>query len=357
MGVRRSGKTTICRDLTQDGYFDCELIRVRRKLEDPEQFFDEMKKHKCVVLDEIHRLDNASEVLKIAADYFPKLKVLATGSSTLAASKKFKDTLTDRKRVVFLTPMSASEWKDFGRNDLEHRMLHGGLPPFFLAEKFPESGFQEWIDSFWSKDIEELFSIEKKHAFLKFFELLALQSGGLFEAKSFASPCHVSHTTIASYLNVMEQTHIASVLRPFFKNPSKEIISAPKVYFFDTGFITYFKGVNELHTDEKGHYWEHVVLNELLSFVDRGEIHYWRSKTRHEVDFVIKRRGKPPTAIECKWNSKAFDAKGLQAFRHLYPEGTNLLLAPDIKSKRILSGALPVIQTPLTSLREIMSLS
>jgi hypothetical protein len=33
------------------------------------------------------------------------LKILATGSSTLAASKKFRDTLTGRKRTVHLVPV------------------------------------------------------------------------------------------------------------------------------------------------------------------------------------------------------------------------------------------------------------
>jgi len=353
-GVRRSGKTTLCREISQKNYFDCELVRVRRLLEDPEQFFQDAEGAQHLVLDEIHRLDNASEVLKIAADYFPKIKVLATGSSTLAASKKFKDSLTDRKRVVFLTPLASMEWKNFGREDLIHRMIRGGLPPFFLAEKFPESGYQDWIESFWAKDIEELFSIDKKNAFLKFFELLALQSGGLFEAKSFAAPCGVSHPTIASYLRVMEETHIAYVLRPFFKNPSKEIISAPKVYFFDTGFITYFNGYQELHAEERGHYWEHIVLNELLTFLNRSDIHYWRSKTGAEVDFVIKLRGKPPIAIECKWKSDAFDSRGLEKFRSIHPDGVNLLVAPDISAKRIRRGDPALLLTPLSKLKEVI---
>jgi len=48
-------------------------------------------------LDEVHRLDNPSELLKIAADHYPDLKIIATGSSTLGASDRFKDTLTGRK--------------------------------------------------------------------------------------------------------------------------------------------------------------------------------------------------------------------------------------------------------------------
>lgn len=53
-----------------------------------------------VVLDEIHRLANPSEVLKIAADHFPRVRVIATDTSTLAAKDKFNDTLAGRKREV-----------------------------------------------------------------------------------------------------------------------------------------------------------------------------------------------------------------------------------------------------------------
>jgi hypothetical protein len=38
----------------------------------------------------------------------------------------------------------------FGRPDLDHRMLRGGLPPFFLAKALPERDFQEWMDAYWT---------------------------------------------------------------------------------------------------------------------------------------------------------------------------------------------------------------
>jgi predicted AAA+ superfamily ATPase len=354
-GVRRSGKTTLCKALTPDGYFDCELPRIRRLLEDPEEFFKTCKQ-KAVTLDEIHRLENASEVLKIAADHFPELTVIATGSSTLGASRKFKDTLTDRKRTVFLPPMCVQDLVDFGMKSIDRRMVNGGLPPFFLSSAFPEKSYQEWMDSFWAKDIEELFNIEKKGAFLKFFELLGLQSGGIFEAKSFSAPCGVSHTTIASYLNIMEQTHIAYVLRPFHKRASKEIISTPKVYFFDTGFITFFNGVSELHPKERGIYWEHLVLNELLTFVDRGDIHIWRDKSKNEVDFIIKRRGKDPIAVECKWKASEFNPHGLKVFRGIHPKGANLMVSSDITAPRTKKFEnLAITFLPLERLRKALA--
>src|SRR3989338_2821761 len=94
-GVRRAGKTVLSQSLPQINYFDCELPRVRGLMADPEKFLNSVKNRK-IVLDEIHRLDNPSELLKIAADHFPKTKILATGSSSLTASVKFKDTLAGR---------------------------------------------------------------------------------------------------------------------------------------------------------------------------------------------------------------------------------------------------------------------
>src|SRR3990172_5900579 len=69
-GVRRIGKTTLARSLPGVEYFDCELPRVRRELADPEAFFAGLR-GKTVVLDEIHRLGDPAQVLKIAADQFP----------------------------------------------------------------------------------------------------------------------------------------------------------------------------------------------------------------------------------------------------------------------------------------------
>ena len=54
MGVRRVGKTVLCRSLPRTEYLDCELPRVRRELEDPEAFFD-IRKGRRIVLDEVHR--------------------------------------------------------------------------------------------------------------------------------------------------------------------------------------------------------------------------------------------------------------------------------------------------------------
>ena len=290
-GVRRVGKTCLCQTLPDIEYFDCELPRVRRLMEDPQAFLDSVGKGR-IVLDEVHRLPNPSELLKIAADHYPQIQVVATGSSTLGASAKFKDTLVGRKTELWLTPLITADLNDFNRMDIHHRLLHGGLPPFFLETELPEPDFQEWIDAYWAKDIQELFRLERRYSFQKFTELLIAQSGGVFEASSFARPCEVSRGTISNYLSVLEATFVVHVIRPFSSRRATEIVAAPKVYGFDTGFVCYYRGWSQLRQEDLGLLWEHFVLNEIMAQTQSREIHYWRNKRGLEVDFVLTRTRK-----------------------------------------------------------------
>lgn len=328
-GVRRVGKTTLCMGIPQIEYFDCELPRTRRQFDDPEGFLNDFK-GKRLVLDEIHRLENPSELLKIAADHYPAVQILATGSSTLGASSKFKDTLAGRKRDLWLTPMILPDLNDFKNTDLKHRFLLGGLPPFFLSSEFPERDFQEWMDAYWAKDIQELFHLERRASFQKFAELLFVQSGGIFEATKFAGPCEVSRGTIANYLNALESTFVVQVVRPFSTHRPTEIVSAPKVYAFDTGFVCYHRGWNDLRKQDLGDLWEHFVLNEINAHSQSRQIFYWRDKRMHEIDFILKQRDGTPVAVECKWSADSFEPTNIEVFRKQYPKGDNIVVAQDV---------------------------
>jgi len=330
-GVRRSGKTVLSQSLSGVEYFDCELPRVRQSMADPESWLRALR-GKQVVLDEVHRLANPSELLKIAADHFPDVRVLATGSSTLQATAKFRDTLTGRKVEVFLTPMMSADLEDFGDGDLVRRLTQGGLPPFYLASPPDEREFQEWMDSYWAKDIQELFRLARRASFMRFVELVVTQSGGIFEATKFATPCEVSRTTIANYLSILEATRVAHVVRPFSSHRRTEIVSAPRVYAFDTGFVTCWRGWSSPRPAELGILWEHYVLNEIQSQLPGVEVRYWRDLRHHEVDFVVARRGRSPVAIECKWSGGGDeDLSGLVAFRRAYPRGPNIVIAPGVE--------------------------
>jgi predicted AAA+ superfamily ATPase len=299
-------------------------------MDDPEAFLDGLSGRR-VVLDEIHRLTRPSELLKIAADHYPGTRLIATGSSTLGASKKFSDTLAGRKAELWLTPMISADLDDFGSSDLSHRFLRGGLPPFFMAKTLPERDFQEWIDAYWAKDIQELFRLERRQSFQRFAELLMVQSGGIFEATRFAGQCEVSRTTIANYLAVLEATFVVHVVRPYSTKAASEIVSAPKVYAFDTGFVSYHRGWYTLRDDDLGPLWEHFVLNEIQARLQTRRVHYWRDKRGHEVDFVLlRRRSGGLTAIECKWRASHPVPKGLLSFCRRYPTAESYVVASDV---------------------------
>lgn len=339
MGIRRVGKTSLCQSLPNIEYFDCERPRVRQLFEDSEGFLAEQK-GKRIVLDEIHRLDNPSEFLKIAADHFKEVKIIATGSSTLGASAKFKDTLTGRKKEIWLTPLLLQEISAFGNDNVRHRLFFGGLPSFFAAQHFPEDDFREWIDAYWAKDIQDMFSVGKRYSFQKFAELLLAQSGSQFEASRFASACEVSRQTITNYLAILEATFVVHVIRPYAKNRANEIVLAPKTYGFDTGFVCYAKGWRELRNEDLGQLWEHCVLNELHAHLQTHAINYWRDKKGHEIDFILHKKGESElVAIECKYSSTALLrdhgtesplVTNFQAFRTNYPNGKNYVVAHDI---------------------------
>ncbi len=330
-GVRRVGKTSLVKSLAglkePVDYHDCELLRVRESLQDPEFFFSRRPGDSIIVLDEIHKLENPAEVLKVAADHFPKLKVIATGSSTLAAKAKFSDTLTDRKTDLWLTPVLVSELGDFS-SSIEDRMLYGGLPRFLIEKNQDETDRLDWLEQFWAKDVSELFRIEKRHSFLKFCQLLLAQSGSLFEATAFGTSCEVSRQTIMNYLAALEIVHFAHIIRPFTQKKSQEILTQPKVYGPDTGFVCAFKGIEKIRDTDRGDLLEHLTLNEVHGVLGRKDIvHYWRTKQGHELDFVLcPRQGRDPVAIECKANHRKFDPTALFEFRRLYPAGENWLV-------------------------------
>ena len=162
-------------------------------------------------------------------------------------------------------------------------------------------------------------------------ELLFINSGSVFEATRYTTPCEISRSTISNYLAVLEATSAVYVVRPFSIHRSTEIVLAPKGYAFDTGFICYYRGWQDLRQEDLGSLWEHYVLNEILARTQSRDIRYWRDKRGHEIDFVLVRRGKLPMAIECKWSSTNFASQNLRAFRRQYPEGENWVIVQDVQ--------------------------
>jgi len=277
-GVRRVGKTTLARMLPDAVYMNCDLPSTLRALEDPELFLESQLPDRVLILDEVHHLGDPSRLLKIAADEYPQLKVLATGSSTLAATRKFRDSLTGRKQAIHLCPVLWEECGEpFGVRDLNHRLLHGGLPEPLLAARKDSAFFNEWIDSFYARDILELFGIRNRQGFLSLLRLLLRQSGGQLDYSQLANLSELSRPTVKAHIEVMQIAHAVHLLRPFHGGGKREIVSRPKCYGFDTGFVTFEKGWDSIRDDDRGccgstWYWTHCASDSPTGIFSTGRI-------------------------------------------------------------------------------------
>jgi predicted AAA+ superfamily ATPase len=353
-GVRRVGKTTLSKMLSDIIYLNCDLPSTWRKLQDPESFYESLNKNSVIVFDEIHRLDDPSNLLKIAADEYPQLRVLATGSSTLAATKKFRDTLTSRKQTIYLSPVLWQECQnEFGIKDLDKRLLHGGLPESLLMDMKDESFFSEWIDSFYARDIQELFAIRNRSGFLKLLRVLMRQSGGLADYTHLAKLSDLSRQTVKSHIESLMIAHALHLLSPFHGGGRREITQRPKVYVFDTGFITHMNGWNDIRDEDRGLLWEHLVLDTLKTYASAYNIMYWRDKSGREIDFILREQNNSIHALECKINPDNFNINSLKIFRELYPKGNNIVICPFLSEKYIQKlGGISVIFCPISKLSE-----
>jgi len=144
LGARQVGKTSLLELLKKDLITKWGATRniVTYNLEDSDQlaalnrnpkYFKEYlifsgadpQKESVIMIDEVQYLNDPSHFLKYLADFEPTLKLIVTGSTSLAI-KRFKDGMTGRKKTFTLFPLDFQEFLLFKEN----RMLSTVLEEF-----------------------------------------------------------------------------------------------------------------------------------------------------------------------------------------------------------------------------------
>ena len=336
-GLRRTGKTSLCHQIPEGVFYNCDLPSVKRQCADPEFFLAQQPVGARLILDEVHRLQDPCLLLKIAVDTRPDLRILATGSSTLDATRKFRDSLTDRKRTLHFPPVLWREClTEFDVPDFDRRLLRGGFPGHLLADRLDPEFFEDWMDSFYARDIQELFGVRNRTGFLKVLALSCMRNGGQLDITDLAKESGMTRTTVMAHLDAMEIAHALHRLPPFHGGGHREVIAQPRIYAGDTGLVAHIRGWDTIRESDRGLLWENLVLDELRAGITRSAIHYWRDKSQREIDFVVERSGGRVDAIEAKINPDAFEITNLRAFRALYPRGDNVLVCPFIKEAYVM---------------------
>ncbi len=297
-----------------------------------------------VFIDEIQRKKNAGIFLKGIYDLGLPYKFIISGSGSIELKEKIHESLFGRKRIFELNPVSFSEFVNFqtnykyedklidffdiekgkANNFLTEYLKFGGYPRIILETKLEEKikNIDEIFRSYLEKDISYLLKVEKLDAFSSLIKILASNIGGLINFSELSSTLGISVQTVKNYFWYAKKTFVIQELTPYFKNARKEITKSPIVYFYDLGLRNYSLGIfgnsNEV---ADGFLFQNFVFNILKEKFrySGGSLHFWRTKDRAEVDFVID-FGKEILPIEIKYKNiqKPTVEKSMRSFIDKY---------------------------------------
>ena len=280
-----------------------------------------------VFLDEIQRKVDAGLFLKGLYDQGLPWKLVVSGSGSIELKEKISESLAGRKRMFELSTVSFGEFTDFRtgyrytdklreffrtettRTDQLFReyLMYGGYPRVILADTHQEklANMNEIYRSYLEKDIVYLLRVEKSDIFSNLVKVLGSQAGKMVNYSELSSTLGISLATVKTYLWYLEKTFILWKVTPWFTNIRKEITKAPVYYFRDIGLRNFASGsFGVLSDSEAGFAFQsvvHTLLKERSPMADTT-IHYWRTKDKAEVDFVI-RKGDKVLPLEVKYRS------------------------------------------------------
>jgi uncharacterized protein len=280
-----------------------------------------------VFIDEIQRKENAGLFLKGIYDMQTPYKFIISGSGSVELKEKVHESLSGRKRMFELNTVTLKEFINFktgykykdrlrkyfqvrktdGIGLLMEYLNFGGYPRVILEDALDEKLkiIDEIYRSYIEKDIAYLLRVERIDAFGNLIRLLAGQTGNMINFNELSSTLGIAVQTVQNYVTYAEKTFVIKRLTPYFRNLRKEISKSPVMYFYDTGMrnfvVRHFGRYTML--SELGFVFQNLIY-QLLSEKTRHDgstIHFWRTKDKAEVDFIINRGDEVlPVEVKCR---------------------------------------------------------
>ena len=374
IGPRQAGKTTFIK------YLEKNLKAKRKKVkfinfekrQDLELFQDSIEdfkglisQYQYVFIDEFQYAKNGGQKLKYLYDT-TKIKFIISGSSSLELTFMTGKYMVGRMLNFRLMPFSFREYlsykdkelynllenridkddilkfnpsRGFGEqinkrlsSTLEEYAVYGGYPAVALTRANSEKlKILEGIaEKYLLKDIKSLLSLATDRELLALSKLLALQIGNIIKYKELSSASGLNYKSLLKHINILENTFIVKLIKPFFTNRRTELTKNPKVYFNDLGFRNYL--INDFRfmrtRNDFGAVMENYAFN-LLDKLYRGQdIKFWRTKSKAEVDFIIEKE-QNIFPIEAKYASKRVIGKSFYSFIDKFSPSTGIILTKD----------------------------
>lgn len=216
---------------------------------------------------------------------------------------------------------------------LENQLLWGGLPETFAedAERFRLKYLSDYLQTYLEKDIRAIETINDLSLFENMMKMCAELTGSLRDDKKITDALHCSRNTLLKYRNYLLATLQYTEIYPFIESTVKRLVKSPKGYLVNNGLVSYLTGIHDLSilkiSGGIGHRFENWLLNEIQTWMDtspeRQQIHFWRTSTGAEVDFVLT-LGKQIIPVEATYSSQIDSKKfnNLKQFLRHAPQNT-----------------------------------
>ncbi|MBU0693941.1 MAG: AAA family ATPase [Candidatus Omnitrophica bacterium] len=347
-GARKTGKTTYLKDK-----FPSSLIYDFLKTD----LFLEVSKNPAILRQRILAQDNSVLQEPIILDEVQKvpqaldevhwlienkgLRFVLCGSSARKLKRGHVNLLGGRAWRFELFPLVSRE---IGKIDLLRVLNHGLIPQHYLQNNQDcQKSLQAYVQDYLREEVFAEGLTRNIPAFSRFFDAFGYTHAELTNYVNIARECGVDSKTVKEYYQILIDTLLAIRVEPFKKRQSRQVITkASKYYMFDVGVAGCLtkRKIIEQRGVEFGKAFEHFILMEIVAYRSYSgkdfAIHFWRTKTGLEVDFVL---GLGEVAIEVKGTSRVDkkDTRGLEAFRQTYFPKKNIIVCNE-KEKRIFNN-------------------
>lgn len=258
-----------------------------------------------VIVDEVQRLPSLlNEVHRFIEEH--KLRFVLLGSSARKLKQTGTNLLAGRalKRIMFpLLPAELGD--DFNLNEV----LRFGSLPIIWQSPSKQDSLNAYVQLFLKEEIQAEALVRNLPGFARFLPVASLFHSQVLSISGLARDAGVARTTVAGYINILEDTHLAWLLPAYEGRLRVKERRHPKLYWTDSGIVRAIR--REFHPPgeaERGGLFEGWIANLLRAYGDPNSalglpydaIYYWSpAQSGNEVDFLIQ-RGKEFIAIEVK---------------------------------------------------------
>lgn len=325
-GPRQSGKTTLLKSMFKDyRYVSLENPDNRLFAEQDPNGFLELYNQK-VIFDEVQRVPSLFSYIQTLVDESKIMgQFILSGSQNFSLIKSITQSLAGRVALFKLLPFDFEELQSHNLLPPDYAsMIVRGCYPALYDRPIPTTAFYaNYIETYVERDLSEILNVKDIRLFRIFLKLCAGRIGQQLNLTNLANEASISIPTVKSWLSILESSYIAYQLPPFFNNFNKRLVKSTKLYFYDTGLVSYLLGIKSeksiQESEFKGALFENMVINEYIKQNYHHnlyrEFYYWRDSNGHEVDLLVS-------------NETAYDVVEIKATKTVLPklfDGLDLL--------------------------------